>query len=122
MPRLRQPIRGIVATLLVMVISLGVISLFDWPTFGGWVSYSLLCAVPMTIVIGAIWASEYPAVTAARRQPLRGGLLLLVALTVGLVVGAVHFFTVGGGVSPPLPILTQCIIGSIVVTFWISIR
>lgn len=121
MPRLKQPVLGIVATFVIIVISLGFISLFDWPTFGGWVSYSLMCTIPMTIVIGVIWASEYPAFAAARRQPLRGGLLLLVAATVGLVVGAVHFFTVGGGVRPPLPMLVQCIIVSVVVTFWMSI-
>ncbi|MGB8200727.1 MAG: hypothetical protein WCF33_13695 [Pseudonocardiaceae bacterium] len=33
MPHLKQPVLGIVATILVMVISFGFISLFDWPTF-----------------------------------------------------------------------------------------
>jgi hypothetical protein len=121
MPHLKQPVLGIVATFLVMVISLGFISLFDWATFGGWVSYSLMCTVPTTIVIGVIWTSEYPAFAAARQQPLRGWLFLLVVAAVGLVVGAVHLFTVGGGVSPPSPMLVQCVIVSVVVTFWMSV-
>jgi hypothetical protein len=121
MLRLKQPVLGIVATFIVMGVSLGFISLFDWLTFGGWVSYSLMCTVPMTIVIGVFWASERSVFTTARRQPLRGGVLLLVAAAVGLVVGVVQFFTVGGGVSPSLPMLAQCVIGSVVVTFWISI-
>src|SRR5437879_6198429 len=103
MVQLKQPVLGIVATLLVMAISVGFISLFDWPTFGGWVSYLLMCTIPMTIVIGTLWASEYPAFFATRRQPLRGGLFLLMAVAVGLVVAVVHFFTVGGGIRPPLP-------------------
>jgi len=121
MDRLRQPALGILATLLVMVISLGFVSLFDWPTFSGWVAVLLMCTIPTTIVIGVVWGSDYPAFFTSRRQPLRGAMLVLIAMAVGVVVAAVHFFTVGGGISPPMPMLVQCIIVSVVITFWMTI-
>ncbi|MHB9861165.1 hypothetical protein [Streptomyces sp. YIM S03343] len=119
-PGLKQPERGLVAALLVMAASLIFISLFDWPTFSGWVSYYLMCTVPISMVIGVIWQGEQPAFIAAQRQPLRGLLFLLLALAVGAVVAAVHFVALGG-VSPPSPMLLQRIVASVVVVFLMTI-
>lgn len=120
-PHFRQPILGIISTVLMMVLSIGFISLFDWPVFSGWVAYLLMCTIPATIVIGVIWVPNYPRFAVSRRQPLHGLLLLLAALAVGAVVAVIHFFTVGGGVGSPVPMLVQCIIVSVVVTFWMTI-
>ena len=118
---LRQPFLGIVSTLLVLGLSFGFISLFDGPTFTGWISYYLMCTIPASLVIAGVWAGKYPRFAAGSRQPLRGALLLLTALAVGLVVAALHFVTVGGAVHPPLPILVQSIVISVVVAFWMTI-
>ena len=48
---LKQPTLGIVATALVVAVAWGFISLFAFPVFTGWVSYFLLCVIPMQIVI-----------------------------------------------------------------------
>lgn len=121
MPGLKQPALGITATALVIVLSLVFISSFDWTTFSGWVSYSLICTIPISIVISVFWKLKYPTFAAKRSQPLRGFLFLMLALVVGLVVGALHFFTLGGSVSPPTIVLLHYIIVSVVVTFWICI-
>ena len=121
MPALRQPFLGIVSTFLVIVMSFGFISLFDGPTFTGWISYYLMCTIPMSLVIGVIWAAKHPAFAAARRQPVRGALFLLLAMAVGLAVATLHFLTVGDAISPPLPVLVHSIIASVVVAFWMSI-
>jgi hypothetical protein len=119
--RLKQPILGIAATAIIIAISLGFISMFDFPTFVGWVSYSLLCVIPMQIVIGVTWGGRYPEFAAGRTQPVKGALLTLVTLMVGSVVLAISFATVGGGVNPPTPMLIHCIITSVIITFWASI-
>jgi hypothetical protein len=121
MPRLKQPLLGVVATALVLVVALAFVSLFSWPTFSGWVSYALMCAIPASIVIGAFWKGEVPAGVARRVQPVRGLLYLVLAAAVGAVVAVVHVLTAGGGVSPPVPMLVQMIIVSVVVTFWLTI-
>lgn len=118
---LGQPALGTAATLLVIAVSLGFISLFDWPTFAGWVSFLLMCTIPMTLVIAMTWQGAHPAFAARRRQPVRGAVFLLLAAAVGSLVGVVHFFTVGGGFGPPLPMLVQCIITSVVVAFFMCI-
>jgi hypothetical protein len=118
---LRQPVLGIAASVFIIIVSMVVISLFDFPTFAGWVSYGLICIIPMEIVIGITWGTNHPRFAASQAQPVRGMLLVLTTFVVGVIVGVVHFYTVGGGVSPPNPVVIQCLIVSVVVAFWLVV-
>ena len=118
---MKQPALGIVASLLVIAISLGFVSLFAFPTFAGWVAYLLICFIPMEIVIGITWGCRNPGFAARRQQPMKGILLALTALAVGVIVAAVHHRVVGGSISPPAPMLAMCIIASVLTTFWLAI-
>jgi hypothetical protein len=118
---MKQPALGVVASVLVMVVSLGFISLFAFTTFRDWVSFLTICFIPMEIVIGITWGTQHPAFAGARPQPLKGALLTILALAIGGIVALVHFNTVGGGVAPPTPMLAQCIIASVLTTFWLAI-
>ncbi|MBV8847686.1 MAG: hypothetical protein JO307_33145 [Bryobacterales bacterium] len=118
---MKQPITGFIATLIIIAISFGFISLFDFPTFSGWVTYALICLIPMEIVIGVTWACKFPVFAANQRQPLKGILLALILPVVGAIFGAVYYYTAGGGVSPPTPMLAMCTIVSVIVTFWMAI-
>jgi hypothetical protein len=118
---LKQPAAGIAATTFVIVLSLGFISLFDLPTFTGWVAYYLLCVIPIQIVMAVTWGSRHPSFAASASQPAKGILLTVFALAVGAIVAAVHHATVGGGVSPPAPMLAMCVIVSVPITFWAAI-
>jgi hypothetical protein len=118
---MKQPALGVVASVLVMAISLGFISLFTFPMFASWVSFLTICFIPMQIVIAVTWGAQQPGFAAARPQPVKGLLLMLLALAVGAVVAVVHFNTVGGSVGPPTPMLAMCIISSVLTTFWLAI-
>lgn len=118
---LKQPLLGIAASAIIILISLGFISLFDFPTFAGWVSYGLLAIIPMEIVVGITWGSKQPGFAASRPQPVRGILLVLVTVAAGLIVGPVYFATVGGSIGPPTPMLMHAGIVSVVVTFWFAV-
>ena len=118
---MKQPALGIVASFLIIAISLGFIALFTFPIFANWVAFLTICFIPMEIVISVTWGGNYPAFAATRPQPAKGILLTLLALAVGAIVAVVHFLTVGGGVNPPPPMLAMCIIASVVVTFWLAI-
>src|SRR4029079_5579392 len=118
---MKQPLLGIVATGLTMALSLGFISLFGFPTFAGWVSYCILCIIPMQIVIGVIWGADKPAFSARLSQPVKGVTLALFALAAGVVVIPVHFLVAGAAVSPPTPMLMHVMIVSVPVTFWAAI-
>ncbi|MGA2214140.1 MAG: hypothetical protein ABSH31_12765 [Bryobacteraceae bacterium] len=121
MSGLKQPLLGILATALVIAISLGFISLFDFPKFAGWVATFLLCIIPMEIVMGVTWGLKHPPFAAERSQPVRGVLFTLFALVIGAIVVLAHWAGVGGSISPPTPMLTQCLIASVVITFWMAI-
>jgi hypothetical protein len=104
-----------------MAISLGFISLYDFPKFSGWIATFLLCLIPMEIVMGVTWGLKEPAFVAQRSQPVRGILFSLIALVTGTVVVLAHWTGVGSAISPPTPIFTQCMIASVVIMFWMAI-
>jgi hypothetical protein len=111
---------GIVATVLVMLFSLGFIALFTFPTFATWVGFLMICIIPMQIVISVTWGCKHPTFAAARTQPAKGILLTLLALVVAAIVAAAHFWIVGGGINPPVPMLAMEIITSVIITFWLA--
>lgn len=113
--------QGVLATILVLVVALLFISLFTWPTFSGWVSYSLMCAIPASIVIGAVWKAQVPRGIARQVQPVQGLLYLGLTAAVAAVVAFAHWYTRGGAISPPVPMAIQTIIVSVVVAFWLAI-
>jgi hypothetical protein len=115
---LKQPVLGVVATLLVIAVSLGFVSLFDFPTFGGWVTYLMICVIPMQIVMAVTWGTNQPRFAAKQRQPIKGLLLTAVSLVTGAIVAAAYLAIAGGNVTPPSPILSHAIIVSVIVTFW----
>lgn len=115
----KQPVAGFVAAAVIVAISLGFISLFSFPMFAGWVSYYLVCVVPIQVIIGVVWSGKYPGSTAKLPQPGKGVTLTLIALAVGLIQAVIFFYTVGGGISPPTPILQHFAIATVVTTFWI---
>ena len=116
-----QPAVGVVSTLLVSAVSLVFISVFDFPTFVGWVSFYLICVVTVLVVMLALWRTEHPRFAAAHPQPLKGTLTTLVAMAGGAVVCALFFFIVGQGISPPAPMLMEFTVASVVVTFLVCI-
>ena len=118
---MKQPALGIASSVLVIAVSLGFIALFAFPTFATWVAFLTICFIPMQIIISVTWGGNYPAFAAARPQPVKGILLTLLALVVGAIVAVIHFWTVGGRVNPPPPMLAMCIISSVIITFWLAI-
>ncbi len=115
---LKQPIAGIVATIIIIAIALGFVSLFDFPTFAGPVAYFLLCLIPMQIIVAVVWGTNSPEFAAKRRQPLNGLLFTLITLAAGVVIAPVYRAVAGAGINPPTPMLMHCTIVSVVITFW----
>ena len=118
---LKQPVLGLVASALVIAVSLGFVALFPAAKFLGSVSYSLICVIPMEIMIGVIWGCKQPGFAAKQSQPAKGALLALLAAD-GRRGGLVRvLFIVGGGVRPMAPMLMMCAIVSVIITFWAAI-
>jgi len=117
----KQPAAGIIASVIIMAISLAFISLFQLSTFTGWVAYCIECVIPMQIVIGITWATKHPQFAATRSQPTKGILLALVTVLAGIITGALFFYTVNGGVNPPTPFLMMFIVMIVLTTFAASI-
>src|SRR5262245_16320915 len=96
MSGLKQPRLGIVATALIIAISLGFVSLFSFATFTGWVAFFLLCLIPMQIVTVVTWGGN-PAFAARQAQPMKGLVLMVSTFIIGTdVAGITHRTTVGG--------------------------
>lgn len=114
---MRQPVLGIAASTIIVVLSLLVVRLLGVDLFMGWASYALMGAIPFAIVVGAFWQGKEPRALAGLPQPARGLAYLAVAAVVAAVVAGVHWVTRGGGVTPPTPMAVMTIITSVVTTF-----
>jgi hypothetical protein len=115
-----QPALGLVATAIVIAISLGYIAVWDFGTFNGWVAFLALSFIPFEVVAGVIWGGSPPFV-AGLRQPAKGLVLLLVTLLVGAVVSQFVYRTLGASQGAPGPMLAFFSICVIVTTFFWTI-
>jgi hypothetical protein len=117
---MKQPISGVLATTLIIVLAWLVVSLFDFATFTTWTAWLFMAMIPAQILVGVTWGAN-PAFAANLEQPLKGMVMLLFTLAVGCAVAAIGFFTVGGGISPPAPMLVVYTILTVIVMFWLAI-
>jgi hypothetical protein len=113
-----QPTLGLVASALVIALSLAYLSLFDFATFVGWVAFFMLCLIPAQIVT-VVLAPNPP--YAPRRQPARGLVLLLVTAIAAAVITPIALYVAGDGVSPPGPIPSHYAVIVVPTTFFLAI-
>lgn len=118
---MKQPALGITATVLVMAIALGFVSLFSFPTFAGWIGYFLLCTIPMQIVMIVTWGTGQPAFAGNAKQPLKGVLLTIFCLVIGGAIAFGLIELIGAGVTPPGPIIGHWAIVCVPIMFWAAI-
>jgi hypothetical protein len=115
-----QPALGLIASAIVVAISMGFIALFDFPTFAGWVAFFNLCLIPAQIVAVVLWAANPPFV-ASLRQPAKGLALLVITIIAAAVIAPIALQLTGEGVSPPGPIPTHYVIIVVPTTFFLAI-
>jgi hypothetical protein len=115
-----QPLLGILASAIAILVSLGFVGLFTFPTFVGWVSFYMLAVVPIQIVVVVVWGADAPFAT-GMRQPAKGSALLLVTAFVAAVTSPLVWQFVGEGVSPPGPIPSQYAVVVVPTTFFLAI-
>lgn len=115
-----QPVLGLVASLITMIVALAFISLFDFGSFAGWVSFFTLSLIPMQIVVVVTWNAN-PAFAARLGQPARGLVLLLATAVVAAVAAPLALAAAGEGISPPGPIPSHFVIIVVPTTFFLAI-
>ncbi len=115
-----QPALGLLSSTLVMVLALGFISLFDFGTFAGWVSFVMLGLIPMQVAAVVLWGAN-PGFASGLKQPVKGVVLVLVTVVATAVLSPIVFMTVGEGVSPPGPIPSHFAVIVVPTTFWLTI-
>jgi hypothetical protein len=103
-----------------MVLALGFISVFDFPTFAGWVAFVMLGLIPMQVVIVVLWGAN-PGFAAGLKQPVKGVVLVLVTVVATAVLSPIVFMTVGEGAAPPGPIPSHFAVIVVPTTFWLAI-
>lgn len=114
-----QPVLGLVATALVIAVSLGYLTLFEFGTFVGWVAFVMLCLIPPQVV--TVVLAPNPLFGRGRPQPARGAALLLPTLAAGLLLAGVVLGVAGEGVTPPGPIPSHFAVIVVPTTFFLAI-
>lgn len=118
---IKQPLLGILATIIVFIMALGIITWFKTETFLTWVGFLAMTVIPIQIIIGLAWNNNYPPPAAKLEQPLKGIYLLLFSMVVGVFVASLSHFTIGGSVAPPTPFIIFFTILSVVISLWLVI-
>jgi hypothetical protein len=114
--QLKQPVLGVVATLLVVAVSL-LISVSMAPlTMIAWVTLLLVAMVPPQIVLTLALQGQHPAFVARLSQPWRGVAFCTLTALVGLPIAAAANATLGGGLTPPTPFANMFLILAVTVT------
>jgi hypothetical protein len=116
----KQPWLGLVASAIAIVVALGFISLFDFPTFAGPVAFYMLCTIPFQVMAVVVWGAN-PSFVAKLSQPAKGLVLLVVTLLVGALIDPIALRVVGEGISPPGPIPSHFAVIAVPTTFWLAI-
>lgn len=117
----KQPATGILATIPVIAVSLAFVHLFSFPVFAGWVAFYMQCTIPMQVIVGITWQCRQPDFAAQQTQPMKGLLLTLITVVAGIIASVFLLALPGGNVTPPTPMLMQCTIVSVAITFWLSV-
>jgi hypothetical protein len=117
---MKQPFIGILATAMMIALSLAIVWQFDLVTLTSWTAWLFMCATPALVLICVSWGGN-PAFAARLDQPVKGLVLLVLTCAAGAVVAPATFFLVGDGVSPPGPVLVIFAILTVIVMFWLTI-
>ena len=119
---LQQPALGIVATIISILASLSIILWFDPATFGGWVTFLIICCIPAQVVLSLIWQNSYPAPAATLAQPFKGVYLTILAMAAGVFVASWVLKLVPGFKIPgPGPVQLHFIIMTVATILWLVI-
>ena len=117
---MKQPWLGLVASAIAIVVALAFISLFDFPTFAGPVSFYMLCTIPFQVMAVVVWGAN-PSFVGKLSQPAKGLVLLIVTLAVGAVIDPLALRVVGEGINPPGPIPSHFAVIVVPTTFFLAI-
>lgn len=113
--------RGVLATFLVVLVSLGLCVSLTPEQLLGWGTLIPVAMVPAQIVISLFWGCQYPRRIAMLPQPLAGLGFLGLTVIAGGMVAVLAFRTVGGGITPPTPFVNMFLILSVPVTLWLVV-
>jgi len=116
----KQPVLGLVATAIGIVLALAFISRFTLPAFNGPVAFHLLCAIPFQVMAVVIWGAN-PSFVAKLSQPGKGMVLLLVNLVAMAIIAPLVLMVTGQGINPPGPVPSHFAIIVVPTTFWLAI-
>ena len=114
-----QPALGLIATALVVAVSLAYLAIFDFATFAGPVAFFMLCLIPAQVVLVVL--APNPPFAARLGQPVKGIVLVLATVVAAIVATPIALRLAGEGVSPPGPIPSHYAVIVVPTTFFLAI-
>ena len=114
-----QPALGLVATALIVAVSLAYLALFDFATFAGPVAFFMLCLIPAQVVLVVL--APNPPFAARLAQPVKGAVLVLATVAVAIAATPLALQLAGEGISPPGPIPSHYAVIVVPTTFFLAI-
>ena len=114
--QLKHPALGVLATFLIVVLSLLISVSMAPTTMIAWITLLLVAMVPPQIVLTLALHGEHPASLAKLPQPFRGLAFCALTAIIGVPIAAAANATLGGGLTPPTPFANMFLILGVCVT------
>ncbi len=118
---LRQPILGVISTMICIFIALIICAQFSIVTFNTWVTFIVTAMIPPQIILTLVWESSYPKWINKLKQPLKGISLIMLMAIMGLIAAFVSYLFIGDLIAPPTPMVIMFTIFSVVITMWLVV-
>ncbi len=113
--------KGTVATVGVTALSLVIVRVLPPHFLTTWATLGMVAMIPMQMIVGIMWQSQFPTVIGRFPQPWRGLLYLLLTAVIGSLVAAFAFYQINGGVAPPAPFAIMFLILTVPTAVWLII-
>lgn len=110
-----QPIKGLLAFVLVVSLSLAICTSLEPAMLGSWVAFLFMACIPTQIVCGAAWQTE----RIQRLGRIQRGLTLLAITVLGGCVFATLILALFGGDHSPTPPVIMYTILTVASAFWL---
>ncbi len=118
---IRQPLLGIIATVVAVGGSMLFVIMVDPLMMGTWLTLIVTALVPLQFLVAVTWRQQWPAPIAGLPQPARGLAFTVLFALFGALVSWLVVILIGGGITPPNPVPITFVIYAVQIAIWVII-
>jgi hypothetical protein len=118
---IKQPILGILSTILIVAFSLIISTSFELSTFGSWITLIIMVMVPVQIIMTLFMGNSVCEFIDVLSQPKKALINSVIMINFGVIVFVIIQLLFEGLGSKPTPFSIMYCINTVIITFWLVV-